>query len=931
MEILLAKRWHHLAADEVTELMGSSQEKGLNSFEVEQRQKRFGPNVLTPQRGKSPLVRFLLQFHHPLLYILMAAAVIAAVSKEVVDAAVIFGVVLINAIIGYVQEAKAEKALEALARTMTTSATVIRAGQKQQIDATGLVPGDIVLLQAGDKVPADLRLARSRDLQIDESALTGESMPVEKQAECQLDIETLLADRHNMAYTSTLVTYGQSQGVVVATGDHTEVGRISQLIATAQEMQTPLTRKIAHFSNILLYLILALAAVTFLVGVWRGESALNMLLAAVALAVGAIPEGLPAAITVVLAIGVSRMARRRAIIRKLPSVETLGGTTVICSDKTGTLTQNQMTVQQIFADGITYDVTGTGYAPSGQILNQNGQKIDGSSWALRETLVAGYLCNDSRIIEQEEQWTVQGDPTEGALLAVAHKDGFDVDRLDEQLPRLDTIPFEAEHRYMATLHDIGEGQPRPVYVKGGVEAVLAKCDAALNATGDTMPLDVDGVHRAMEALAARGLRVLALARGELPPSTTDLNHVNVASGLTFLGLQGIIDPPREEAVAAVRVCQRAGIQVKMITGDHALTARAIAQQIGLDGATANEQGLPAVLTGQQLAELSDEELVDAAETTAVFARVTPEQKLRLVQALQTRGHVVAMTGDGVNDAPALKQANIGVAMGITGTDVSKEAAAMILTDDNFASIEAAVEEGRGLFDNLTKIIAWTLPTNLGEGLIILAAVFTGVALPILPVQILWINMVTVGVLGLVLAVEPREPDIMSRLPRDPQTPILTGVLIGRIFLVAAFILMGAFGLFIWMKENGAGVVEARTVAVNAVVMVEIFYLFNCRSFTHSMFRIGLFSNRWLFGGVIVMIILQLLFTYLPVMNQLFHTTPISLEAWGFVVGVGVVTYLVVEIEKWIWRRMSAGIPDDVQGSSVVTRGTNLRQKNKTSI
>ena len=920
MEVLLAKRWHHLAADEVAELMGSSPEKGLDSFEVEQRQGRFGPNVLTPQRGKSPLVRFLLQFHHPLLYILMAAAVIAAISKEVVDAAVIFGVVLINAIVGYVQEAKAEKALEALARTMTTSATVIRAGQKQQIDATGLVPGDIVLLQAGDKVPADLRLARSRDLQIDESALTGESMPVEKQADCQLDVETLLADHHNMAYTSTLVTYGQGQGVVVATGDHTEVGRISQLITTAQEMQTPLTRKIAHFSNILLYLILALAAVTFLVGVWRGEPALNMLLAAVALAVGAIPEGLPAAITVVLAIGVSRMARRRAIIRKLPSVETLGGTTVICSDKTGTLTQNQMTVKQIFADGITYDVTGTGYAPSGQILNQNGQKIDGSSWALKETLTAGYLCNDSRLIEQEEQWTVQGDPTEGALLAVAHKDGFNVEGLYEQLPRLDTIPFEAEHRYMTTLHSDGDGQSRPVYVKGGgVEAVLAKCDAALNATGDTIPLDVDEVHRAMEALAARGLRVLALARGELPPGTTDLDHADVASGLTFLGLQGIIDPPRAEAVAAARVCQKAGIQVKMITGDHAFTARAIAQQIGLDGATANEPGLPAVLTGQQLAELSDEELVDAAERTAVFARVTPEQKLRLVQALQTRGHVVAMTGDGVNDAPALKQANIGVAMGLTGTDVSKEAADMILTDDNFASIEAAVEEGRGLFDNLTKIIAWTLPTNLGEGLIILAAVFTGVALPILPVQILWINMVTVGVLGLVLAVEPREPDIMSRLPRDPQTPILTGVLIGRIFLVAAFILMGAFGLFIWLKENGAGVVEARTVAVNAVVMVEIFYLFNCRSFTHSMFRIGLFSNRWLFGGVIVMIILQLLFTYLPLMNHLFHTTPISLEAWGFIVGVGVVTYLVVEIEKWIWRRMSAGTPDRAQASSVAAR------------
>ncbi len=908
MQTLLNKQWHHLPNDEIVTLLESHQQNGLDLFAIKHRQEHFGPNVLTPKRGKSPLIRFLLQFHNPLIYILLAASLVTLLLKDAVDAAIIFGVVLVNAIVGYIQEAKAERAIEALAQTMTTEATALRAGQAVRLSAAELVPGDVVLLQTGNKVPADLRLLRTRDLQVAEAALTGESAPVQKDAELRLAPATMLADRRNMAYASTLVTYGQATGIVVAIGDNTEVGRISQLISTARDLETPLTRKIGQFSQTLLYVILALAGLTFFVGLWRGQTPLDTLMAAIALAVSAIPEGLPAAVTVTLAIGVSRMARRRAIIRKLPAVEALGSTTVICSDKTGTLTQNQMTVQEIATPGAQYEVTGAGYRPSGQLLHQGVTVEPASNRALRETLQAGLLCNDSRLVEKEGQWDIEGDPTEGALLVAAHKAGLMTAAHQVQCPRLDAIPFESQHQYMATLHDTGPTQPRLIYVKGAVEVLLEKCNTAIDEMGHVIPLDRKQTLAAVGAMAAKGLRVLAFARGELPPGAVDLTHAHVAGGLTFLGLQGLSDPPRPEAVAAVHACQTAGIRVKMITGDHALTAAAIATQIGLDGAGATEGTAPTVLTGTAMAELSDTNLIAAAERTAIFARVTPEQKLRLVEALQAHGHVVAMTGDGVNDAPALKQADIGVAMGKNGTDVAKEAADMVLTDDNFASIEAAVEEGRGIFDNLTKIIVWTLPTNLGEGLVILAAIVTGVALPILPVQILWINMTTVAVLGLVLAMEAKEPGIMHRPPRDPGAPILTGELIWRILVVGALILVGAFGLFEWALRNGASLNEARTIAVNVVVMVEMFYLFNCRSLTQSMFRIGLFSNRWLVGGWVVMLLLQLLFTYAPFMNRVMASVPLTFDAWWRIVGVSIIAYTVIEFEKWVRRRLSSSKP-----------------------
>jgi Ca2+-transporting ATPase len=898
---LIGRHWHHLPQEEVVEFLEGDLEYGLDQFEIKHRQDSYGPNTITAKKEKGPLLRFLLQFHQPLIYILIVSAIITAFLQEWVDSGVIFGVVLVNAIIGYLQEAKAVNALAALARTMTSEATVLRAGEKKRIPASELVPGDTVILASGDKVPADMRLMRVRELRIDESALTGESLPVEKK-EGLLAQDTPLADRSNMAYASSLVTYGQGAGIVTGTGDHTEVGRISELIAAAEELETPLTRKISQFSSILLYAILALAALTVAVGMVRGQPLFDMFMAAVALAVGAIPEGLPAAVTVTLAIGVSRMAKRRAIIRKLPAVETLGSTTVICSDKTGTLTENQMTVREIATGAVSHEVTGGGYNPlAGEILHDGAPSRPSDFPALAECLRAGALCNDSMLKNDGNDWQVQGDPTEGALLVAAVKSGLDPAELANDLPRIDALPFESQHQYMATLHQDKEASEHVMYIKGAVETVLERCGSQLGPDGSPVNLSREAILQQVSGMGDKGLRVLAFARKNVPESTRSISHDNIRGDLVFIGLMAMIDPPRAEAVQAVKVCHAAGVGVKMITGDHAVTAAAIAGQIGLDGmAVVPGSSRPRVLTGAELAVLSDRELIEQAEKTAVFARVAPEQKLRLVEALQAHGHIVAMTGDGVNDAPALKQADIGVAMGITGTEVSREAADMVLTDDNFSSIEAAIEEGRGVFDNLTKFIVWTLPTNLGEGLVIMTAIFLGVTLPMLPVQILWINMTTAGFLGLTLAFEPKEPDIMTRKPRDPRTPILTGDLIGRILLVGGLLLVASFALFQWELHRGATVAQARTVAVNVFVVMELFFLFNCRSLTKSVFQLGFFTNKWVFSGVAVMLLVQMAYTYLPLMNRLFQSAAIDVTAWGRIVLAGIIAFIVVEGEKKLW-------------------------------
>jgi len=907
MEEVLGRHWHEVPEADVLALLGTDRDRGLDATEVNRRRELFGDNVLTPRKGQSRVVRFLLQFHQPLVYILLAAALVTALLKEIVDASVIFGVVLANATVGFLQEAKALKAIEALAQSLVSPTTVLRSGRRERTDSKELVPGDVVLLQSGDKVPADLRLIQIRDLQINESALTGESLPAAKRRSV-LPPETPLGDRANMAYSSTLVTYGTGTGVVVATGDATEIGRISEMISSVETLETPLTRKIKKFSRVLLVAILILAALAFGVGRLHGTPLLALFLAAVALAVGAIPEGLPAAVTIIMAAGVSRMARRNAIIRRLPAVETLGGTTVICSDKTGTLTQNQMTVQEICAAGDAYTVTGSGYEPSGEFLRNGAPAAADRSPALRECLLAGLLCNDAEIGQTDGRWTVHGDPTEGALLSAAMRAGLDREEFGRSLPRLDAIPFESEHQYMATLHAAKAGQERVAYLKGSTESILPRCRASMGNEREEN-LDLPAIRRRIDEMASRGLRVLALARKTFPAAKATIDHADVADGLILLGLQAMIDPPRPEAAVAIAACHKAGIRVKMITGDHAVTAAAISRQIGIlppgpesaaPDPAEGDSGAP-VLTSQDLERMSQADLSAAAERTAVFARVSPEHKLRLVEALQARGQVVAMTGDGVNDAPALRRADIGVAMALGGTEAAREAADMILTDDNFASIQAAVEEGRGVFDNLQKFIVWTLPTNGGEGLVLLLAILLGTALPILPVQILWINMATAVTLGMTLAFEPKERGIMERRPIDPKAPLLSKLLIQRIVLVSVLLCAAAFGVFEWALARGASEAEARTATVGAIVFGEVFYLFNCRSLTRSFVSVGILSNPYVWIGVGSMTLLQLLFTYAPAMNRLFHTQPLSVEAWMLVIAAGLLVSIVVGLEKMVRR------------------------------
>ena len=886
------KTWHSLSLDTILEHFQVEIDSGLNHSEVESRQAKYGPNQLKTRSGKSRLSLLLSQFNQPLVYILLISAVITAGLQEWVDSGVIFTVVLINAVIGYSQEANAVKAIEALNRNLISKTTVWREAKKRQINQTELVPGDLVFLQSGDKVPADLRLIEIHSLRIDESILTGESLPVEKQLN-PLPINTLLADRTNMAFASSLVSYGTALGIVVNIGDQTQIGLINRLIASVNDLDTPLTHKISQFAHWLLWIIIGFALLTFSVGVWRGESLLDMFMAAVALAVGAIPEGLPAAMTITLAIGVSRMAKRNAIIRKLPAVETLGSTTVICSDKTGTLTQNQMTVQAIFAGNQLFSVSGSGYQANGSFKLDQQTTAAQHHPALLECLCAGVLCNDARLIKPPDHWHIEGDPTEAALLVAATKANLNISQLNSQQPRLDAIPFESQHQFMATLHRKQTGDGYCVYLKGAAESLIKQCDYALNDQGQTIAFDQTKIYPQINELARQGLRVLVFARSDYPNGNAlSKDHLHQ---LVFLGLQAMIDPPRPEAASSIAACYSAGIKVKMITGDHPITALAIAKQLGMREA---EQ----VVSGFDLDNANPDEFCYLANQHTVFARIAPEQKLRLVQALQAKGQIVAMTGDGVNDAPALRQANIGVAMGLSGTDVAKEAAAMVLTDDEFATITHAIEEGRGVFDNIVKFIAWTLPTNLGEGLVITAAVLANVALPITPLQILWINMTTAVLLGLMLSFEPKEPDLMTRQPRNPQQAILTRHLGFRIILVGLLLLTGAFGLFEWELAHGETLAAARTVAVNVFVFGQIMYLFNCRSLKYSMFHVGISSNPWLILGVAIMTGLQLVLTYWQPMQMVFGTTAIASQEWLLIGMVSWAIYFIVGLEKLILRQ-----------------------------
>ncbi|BAZ05621.1 cation-translocating P-type ATPase [Calothrix sp. NIES-3974] len=891
-EIINSNQWHHLTFREVTQHLDSNLETGLSSEVIRQRQEQFGANELKGKAGTSPFIRFLLQFHQPLLYILLIAGAVKAFLGQWVNAGVIWGVTLINAIIGFVQESKAESAIAALASAVKTNATIIRDGEKIQVPSTELVPGDVVLLASGDKVPADLRLVQVRNLQVNESALTGESIAVEKDTQ-PLDGDPPLAERKNMAYAGSFVTFGTGKGIVVAIGEATETGRISQLMNQSTSLKTPLTRKFDRFSKTLLYIILGIAAFMFAVGLGYGKSWTEMFEAAIAFAVSAIPEGLPAVVTVTLAIGVSRMARRHAIVRKLPAVETLGGATVICSDKTGTLTENQMTVQAIYAGGINYTITGVGYDPQGEIVREQTPVDRDDSPALAACLQAGLLCNDSRLETKAGQWQVIGDPTEGALITVANKAGYERSRLEVEKPRLDVIPFESEFQYMATLHGNREGKAEIIYVKGSVEAILQRSQQMEDNSGNLTTLEPEVIHQQVEKMASQGLRVLAFAQKPVPETQTTLDHADIESDLIFLGLQGMIDPPRPEAIRAVQACQTAGIQVKMITGDHAVTAAAIAKSMGF-----NHQREVLAFTGSQLAQMESEEFATAIADASVFARVAPEQKLRIVEALQSKGEIVAMTGDGVNDAPALKQADIGIAMGGAGTEVAKEASDMILTDDNFASIEAAVEEGRTVYRNLLKAIAFILPVNGGESMTILISVLLARDLPILSLQVLWLNMVNSIAMTVPLAFEPKSPRVMQRPPRNPREALLSQSLVKRICMISIFNWILIFGVFEWIRQSGGTMELARTMAIQALVAGRVFYLL-------SISQLGIALVNRLRGvqeavsdtsvivmGIIATVVLQVIFSQWNIMNLLFSTAPLNLTQWLICFAIGLPMILV---------------------------------------
>ncbi|MDO6460956.1 cation-transporting P-type ATPase [Granulosicoccaceae sp. 1_MG-2023] len=885
--------WHTQTPEDLLAALDSSTD-GLNSAAATQRLAEHGPNRLPQAKSHSPLMRFLEQFHNVLIYVLIGAGLITLLLGHAIDSAVIFGVVLVNAIIGFLQEGKAENALRAIGRMLSPTALVMRDGKQVSVDAESLVPGDIVLLQPGDRVPADLRLLKVNGLQIQESALTGESLAVAKQA-AALAAGTVLGDRSCMAYSGTLVTRGQGRGVVVATGAATELGHISRLVSGVDKVTTPLLRQMAHFGNRLTAAILAIAALTFALGVWlRGYGADEMFLASVSLAVAAIPEGLPAIMTITLALGVQRMARRNAIIRKLPAVETLGAVSVICSDKTGTLTRNELTVRSIATAQADYELSGTGYDVSGSLSRVDGRLSGEPDSTVTTLLRAGVLCNDTALERDGESWKVHGDPLEGALCIAAIKAGLDTNAERQRHPRLDVIPFDSSHKFMASLHR--DKDAALLVVKGAPERILDMCEQQATADGP-QPLQREVWLEKIDAMAAKGQRILAIASHTRRAECSALQFEEVQSGLVLQGLVGLLDPPREEAIAAIERCHQAGIRVKMITGDHAATALSIAGQLNL-------QNHRRALSGQQLDELDDSALSAEVTDVDVYARVTPEHKLRLVKLLQAHGLIVAMTGDGVNDAPALKRADVGTAMGRNGTEAAKEAAEMVLADDNFASIGHAVEEGRTVYDNLRKAILFILPTNGGEALIILAAILFGFSeLPLTPVQILWVNMITAVTLALALAFEPAETDVMQRPPRTPDAPLLNRHLIWRIGFVSVVLMLGTFGLYLYALDRGIALDQARTIAVNTLVLFEIFYLFNSRYITAPVLNLrGLTGNRPVLLAIAVLLLFQLAFTYLPALQLLFGSSAISLTDWISSTLVASSVLFLVEAEKYLLRR-----------------------------
>ncbi len=897
--------WHALPAQLVADDFGTNAATGLTSTEATRRLEEYGRNEVPDAPRRSLIARAWGQVNNPLIIVLIVAGAVTLLLGDYIDSAVIFGVVVINAIIGFVQEGKAEEAIAAVRAMLAARATVLRDGERHTIDAAEVVPGDIVLLESGDRVPADIRLIREHNARTEESALTGESLPVDKSVEPVAE-DAGVGDRRCMAYSGTLVVYGQCRGTVVATGLATELGRIGALVGAAPDVSTPLTKRLEQFAKQITWVILLLGALAFaFVTTLRGMDAGDAFLAMVGFAVAAIPEGMPAVITIVLAIGTRAMASNRAIVRRLPAVETLGSVTVICSDKTGTLTRNEMTAVRLMLPDGDVQVTGAGYAPVGG-FRVGDHVVEAEDRADIEALaVAGLLCNDAHLKLRKakhrghlggnhargrpedlkrKDWVVVGDPTEGALVTLARKAGLDRHTTLERMPRLDVIPFESHQQYMATLHHDHHGNAF-IVLKGAPERVLGFCSDA----------DADAWLGRVAAAAANGERVLAVARAQVSQATERLTVEALPQDFVLLGMVGLQDPPRPEAVAAVAQCRAAGIEVKMITGDHAATAAAIGAELGL------RSDRP--LTGSSIEAMDDAELQQAAAESDVIARASPEHKMRLIAALQANGNYVAMTGDGANDAPALKAADIGVAMGLRGTDAAREAADLVLTDDNFATIERAVERGRVVYDNIKKSLVFMIPTNGGQAAVILFTLLVGITMPITVAQILWINMVSAVTLALALAFEPAEPGVMQRPPQPPRQALMTRPLVLRLFYVSA--LMAAITLLAFEFELSRGSAEdvARTAAVNALVCGEIFYLFNARRFTASaLTRDTLTGNRvvWIVIGILV--VLQLALTYLPFLQNIFDTAPLGPVTWAVILALGVAKFAAVEVEKLVWRR-----------------------------
>ncbi len=894
-----AREWYQMSPREVAAALHTS-EAGLTSAEAADRLARYGHNEIKFKKT-SALVRFLLQFRSALIYLLLAAAVVTALVQQWTDTAMILIVLVANAILGFIQEGKAEASMEALTGMMVPECSVLRDGEARQIRARELVPGDVVLLAEGAIVPADLRLFHVRNLSTDEAALTGESVPVDKETEAQAGTDLSPADQHSMAFSGTLVVRGAGRGTVVATAEKTELGKIAVLMKrSGSDAQAPLMRKVGRFTRFIIIAVLVLAGINLILGATLGDHSLvDAFVASVALAVAAIPEGLPAILTIALAMGARAMAGRNALIRRLPAVETLGSATVICSDKTGTLTRNEMTVVRVYAGRKTYEATGAGYAPHGQFLREGSPAEPRREPDLHSTLTAGLLCSNAILREDAGAWEMHGDPTEGALVVAALKAG-----LARDSARLDEVPFESRRQYMATLYR-GD-QENIIYVKGAPERLLSMCTGEMLA-GSVSPLEKGHFLAATDSMAGDALRVLGLAMRRVPGHKTTLSADDLHD-LVFLGLQGMIDPPREEAIEAVADCRRAGIKVIMITGDHAATAAAIARRLGMeDGGR--------VVTGEEVSRLSDEELRQMVDSVSVYARVSPEHKYRIASQLRQRGHVVAMTGDGVNDAPALKVADLGIAMGIKGTDVTKEASDMVLVDDNFATIVAAVEEGRHAFNNIRRVILYTLPTNGGQAALILAAIMLAPVLPVFaarlplsPAQILWINFYDAVALALPLLWEPREKGLLDQPPTDPRKPIADATFFRKVGLVS--IVMAAAAFFVYNHFGAAAVsgdtitdegllTQARTAAFMTVMVVHIFYLVAARSLTQSVFTMDPFSNRWLLLGITATLGLHLLIVYvLPGVN----INPLRVEAfpaswWLTIVVVSVPALLIIEAEK----------------------------------